>query len=164
MAPKPELIRIKTLEEIKQEKAAKSQNQKDSSKTIKLTKRVVTVKDGKAFSEILQAKKDEQQPGMKMAEQTVMGAPGRNQQEPDPSSAPLHPKPNNVEKVRVKTLEEIRREKAARLQAQQAVPCEAETSCDPDGVLRRQRLLSVKKLPSSKQKNRAASSRPADSS
>ncbi|XP_037534492.1 zinc finger CCCH domain-containing protein 11A [Nematolebias whitei] len=155
----PELIHIKTLEEIKQEKAAKSQNQKDSSlvitqntsqtsKAMKCTKRVVTVKDGKT-SDILQAKKrqqDEQQPVVKKVEQTGMDAPGRNQEEPDP--APPHPKPNNVEKVRVKTLEEIRREKAARLQAQQAVPSESEKSSDAQSVPQRQRLLYIKKLPS----------------
>lgn len=132
---------------------------------MKCTKRVVTVKDGKTFSEIMQAKKrqlDEQQPVIKKVEQMGMGAPGRNQEEPDPASP--HPKPNNVENVRIKTLEEIRREKAARLQAQQAMPSEFEKSSDAQSVPKRQRLLCIKKLPSqSKQKKHAADSHPAES-
>ncbi|XP_013866031.1 zinc finger CCCH domain-containing protein 11A isoform X2 [Austrofundulus limnaeus] len=160
-APKaPEQIRIKTLEEIKLEKAAKSQDQKDSSsvvapdtsktdpsKATKFTKRIITVKVGESLSESLRPKRKQQdeqekQPSTKKPEQTVEKAPGKNQEEPDPASAP-----KDVEKVRVKTLEEIRREKAARMQAQQDAPSETKTSNDPENVPKIRRLLCIKKLP-----------------
>ncbi|XP_017292627.1 zinc finger CCCH domain-containing protein 11A isoform X2 [Kryptolebias marmoratus] len=152
-APKaPEQIRIKTLEEIKQEKAAKSQNQKNSSldvtpnasktnptKATKFTKRGITVKVGKTFSEILRAKKKQQdEEEIKNADQVMESSPDRNQEE-------LEPK--DVEKVRVKTLEEIRREKAARSQAQQAEPSETKKSSDSENLLKRRRLLCIKKPP-----------------
>uniref|UniRef100_A0A3Q3B552 Zinc finger CCCH-type containing 11A n=1 Tax=Kryptolebias marmoratus TaxID=37003 RepID=A0A3Q3B552_KRYMA len=155
-APKaPEQIRIKTLEEIKQEKAAKSQNQKNSSldvtpnasktnptKATKFTKRGITVKVGKTFSEILRAKKKQQdEEEIKNADQVMESSPDRNQEE-------LEPK--DVEKVRVKTLEEIRREKAARSQAQQAEPSETKKSSDSENLLKRRRLLCIKKPPTQK--------------
>ncbi|CAJ1051849.1 zinc finger CCCH domain-containing protein 11A isoform X2 [Xyrichtys novacula] len=137
----PEQIQIKTLEQIRQEKAAKSQNQKDgppaaapepnitkaiNNKT-RGVKRAITVKDDsisgiKTFSEILRAKKkrqeeeeeeEQQNRSPKKAKQPAEKAAGKNQGTAGPESPAAG-------EVRVKTLEEIRREKAARMQAQQA--------------------------------------------
>lgn len=138
----PEQIRIKTLEEIKQEKAAKSQI-KDSPSTVapeinlpqlvatKTTKggikRTIATKDHsishiKTFSEVLHAKKrrQEKNPSPTPAKHTVEKAPGKSQGEPGTAQ----PAPEKVAGVRVKTLEEIRREKAARIQAEQAMESE----------------------------------------
>uniref|UniRef100_A0A3Q3BHH2 Zinc finger CCCH-type containing 11A n=1 Tax=Kryptolebias marmoratus TaxID=37003 RepID=A0A3Q3BHH2_KRYMA len=134
------------------ESTAKSQNQKNSSldvtpnasktnptKATKFTKRGITVKVGKTFSEILRAKKKQQdEEEIKNADQVMESSPDRNQEE-------LEPK--DVEKVRVKTLEEIRREKAARSQAQQAEPSETKKSSDSENLLKRRRLLCIKKPP-----------------
>lgn len=142
----PEEIRIKTLEEIRQEKAAKSQSQKETpvvvnvemtktipAKAIKGNKRAITMKDSsighvKTFSELIRAKKkkqeeeQEQNRSPKRAGDSVGKAPEKNQDESDSAS----PEGINVGKVRVKTLEEIRREKAERMQAQQS----EKKSCD----------------------------------
>lgn len=53
-----------------------------------------------------------------------------------------------MEGVRVKTLEEIRREKAARLQAQQAQEAENKKSSDTENDAKKPRLLRIKKLAS----------------
>ncbi|XP_015255464.1 PREDICTED: zinc finger CCCH domain-containing protein 11A [Cyprinodon variegatus] len=154
-AKAPELIRIKTLEEIRQDKAAKSSGQNDAPSAaaaelpntdlVKGIKRSVTVRGAqvshvKTFSEIVRAKKrkqEEQQnqnPDSK-EEQSVEKPAGKS-----PEGAP------DVEKVRVKTLEEIRREKAARVQAQQA---EAKQSADAErSAPKRRQLLRMKKPPS----------------
>ncbi|XP_073323747.1 zinc finger CCCH domain-containing protein 11A isoform X2 [Pagrus major] len=163
----PEQIRIKTLEEIRQEKAAKSQSRDSPSvgaseinntKTTKGVKRAISVKDHsithiKTFSEILHARKkrqDEQQeqsPSHKKAKHTVEKAPGKSQGECD-SAGPC-PKAINVGGVKVKTLEEIRREKAARLQAQQALEAENKKSSDTEeNGAKKPRLLRIKKLAS----------------
>ncbi|XP_069370438.1 zinc finger CCCH domain-containing protein 11A isoform X2 [Paralichthys olivaceus] len=122
----PEQIRIKTLEEIKQEKAAKSQSKSqndgpsivgpESTKTNKGVKRAIAVKDVKIVSEIPRAKRtrqEEQNTSPKKAKNTGNSQAQTNAAGPCPEAA-------NIEEVRVKTLEEIRREKAARIQAQQA--------------------------------------------
>ncbi|XP_030275307.1 zinc finger CCCH domain-containing protein 11A isoform X4 [Sparus aurata] len=162
----PEQIRIKTLEEIRQEKAAKSQSKEgpsvgaheiNNTKTAKGVKRAITNRDHsithiKTFSEILHARKkrqDEQQeqsPSPKKAKHTVENAPGKSQGECN-SAGPCH-KAINVEGVRVKTLEEIRREKAARLQAQQAHEAENKKSSDTENGAKKPRLLRIKKLAS----------------
>ncbi|XP_047439006.1 zinc finger CCCH domain-containing protein 11A isoform X2 [Mugil cephalus] len=158
-----EPIRIKTLEEIRQEKAAKSQSQNDNSsmETPEVTasksaatrgvKRAATAKgspDGrlKTFSEAIRAKKKRQEekqelgPGSKKAKHTAAeNAPGKNQAESGPEGT-------NKGEVRVKTLEEIRKEKAARIQAQQAKEAEAKKSSDTEeNGIKRPRLLHVKK-------------------
>lgn len=172
----PQQIRIKTLEEIRQEKAAKSQSQKhgcDSSrdsrnpavtpeinktKTTKGVKRAITIKDDsithiKTFSEILHAKKrrqeeeQEQNPSLRKAKHTVDKAPGKRQGEPDRTEP--GPEATNVVGVRVKTLEEIRREKAARIQAEQVVEAENKKSSDTEeNGAKKPRLLRIKKLQS----------------
>ncbi|KAM8756368.1 zinc finger CCCH domain-containing protein 11A isoform 1-T2 [Acanthopagrus schlegelii] len=162
----PEQIRIKTLEEIRQEKAAKSQSKDgpsvgaheiNNTKTAKGVKRAITNRDHsithiKTFSEILHARKkrqDEQQeqsPSPKKAKHTVEKAPGKSQGECN-SAGPCQ-KAINVEGVRVKTLEEIRREKAARLQVQQALEAENKKSSDTESSAKKPRLLRIKKLAS----------------
>ncbi|XP_051804214.1 zinc finger CCCH domain-containing protein 11A-like isoform X1 [Acanthochromis polyacanthus] len=148
----PEQIRIKTLEEIKQEKAAKSQSHKDASSATppevtmtktKGIKRAITVTDAsvgqvKMFSEILQAKKrmheKEQEPKTRLL---VEEASGESHGESETADG----------EVRVKTLEEIRREKAARIQAQQTAVSENKKSSDTeDSGAKKPRLLRIKKL------------------
>ncbi|XP_035518097.1 zinc finger CCCH domain-containing protein 11A [Morone saxatilis] len=168
----PEQIRIKTLEEIKQEKAAKSQSEDSPSvmapeisstktittKTTKGVKRAITVKDDsinhiRTFSEILHDKKkrqeeqqQEQNPSPKKAKHTVEKAPGKNQGESD-TAGPANDS-GNVGRVRVKTLEEIRREKAARIQVQQALEAENKKNSDTEETgAKKPRLLRIKKLP-----------------
>ncbi|XP_069543934.1 zinc finger CCCH domain-containing protein 11A isoform X1 [Brachyistius frenatus] len=130
----PEQIRIKTLEEIKQEKAVKSQPQShkdapqtpktNSSKASKGSKRAIGVKDAsighvKTFSEILRAKKkrqeEEEDPSLMKAKHTVEKVPDKIQGEADADGP--GPEATEMEEVRVKTLEEIRREKTVRVQA-----------------------------------------------
>lgn len=119
-------------------------------------KRAITNRDHsithiKTFSEILHARKkrqDEQQgqsPSPKKAKHTVEKAPGKSQGECN-SAGPCQ-KAINVEGVRVKTLEEIRREKAARLQVQQALEAENKSS-DTESSAKKPRLLRIKKLAS----------------
>lgn len=119
-------IRIKTLEEIRQEKAARNLN---TSKVVRVVKEVpakelspskksVKAAGGpqvKTFSEMLHEKKKMQE---KKAEEvsTTARSPEGNE---GPSTAGAAVKaPVAAGEVRVKTLEEIRREKAARMQAQ----------------------------------------------
>ncbi|TMS19083.1 hypothetical protein E3U43_003404 [Larimichthys crocea] len=156
----PEQIRIKTLEEIKQEKAAKSQLKEgpsvmapeiNNSNIKKGIKRAITIKNDsvghiKTFSEVLHAKKrrQEEQNHSPKKKQSVEKAPGKNQGEYD--TAGPGPETTNIAGVRVKTLEEIRREKAARLHAQQAVEAENKKSSDTEeNGAQKARLLRIKK-------------------
>uniref|UniRef100_A0A8C7WS67 Uncharacterized protein n=1 Tax=Oryzias sinensis TaxID=183150 RepID=A0A8C7WS67_9TELE len=158
----PVQIRIKTLEEIRREKAAKSQKdapldvspdapaeipKTGAVRTIRGVKRTVSVKDApvgniKTFSEIVLSKKKRQEEKRarisKIAEGPVEKTVSRT---PDESDTPEDGKEG---KVRVKTLEEIRREKAARLQAQQDT--DSGESRDQEGPAKKRRLLRVKKL------------------
>ncbi|XP_008408541.1 zinc finger CCCH domain-containing protein 11A [Poecilia reticulata] len=160
----PDRIRIKTLEEIRQAKAAKAGSQKDVPaadaaettkpdpvRAAKATKRSITLTDApighvKTFSEIIREKKmkqEEQQnqnPNLMKAEHPEEKAPAKG---PGPMDAA------DVEKVRVKTLEEIRREKAAKVQAQQT------TDSPEHSAPKRPHLLRVKKPPT-QQGNTAA--------
>lgn len=166
-----EQIRIKTLEEIRQEKAAKSQSENDglsvvcpestkaiTTKATKGDKQAIAVRDDsighvKNFSEILRAKKkgqEEQQewnPSPKKMKHTVEKAPDKSQAD----SIMVEPVPDtkNVGKVRVKTLEEIRKEKAARIQAQQTLEPENKKSSDTEeNGAKKPRLLRINKLAS----------------
>ncbi|XP_041836016.1 zinc finger CCCH domain-containing protein 11A isoform X2 [Melanotaenia boesemani] len=165
----PEQIRIKTLEEIRQEKAAKSQSQKDApfevspevtktntTKAPKGVKRAVTVKHASIShvktSEILQAKKKreeeerEQKHSPKRTKLTVEKTSSKSQGELD--MARSSPEDTDKGKVRVKTLEEIRREKAARVEAQQPMDAESKKSSDSDeNGAKKPRLLRLKKPP-----------------
>ncbi|XP_054880670.1 zinc finger CCCH domain-containing protein 11A [Poeciliopsis prolifica] len=162
----PDRIRIKTLDEIRQAKAAKAGSQKDAPaadaaettkadlvRAAKATKRSITLTDApighvKTFSEVIREKKMKQEeeqnqnPNLMKAEHPEEKAPAKG---PGPTDAA------DVEKVRVKTLEEIRREKAARVQAQQ-------TTDSPDSehsAPKRPHLLRAKKPPT-QQSNMAA--------
>ncbi|KAI4827245.1 hypothetical protein KUCAC02_030655 [Chaenocephalus aceratus] len=128
-----EQIRIKTLEEIRQEKAGKSPSQSrkahpetDIHKPTKSAKRAITVKKDpishiKTFSEILHAKKkrqeeQDQSPTLKKARLSGEKAAGRSQGPSDTVAA--RPEAANLGELGVKTLEEIRMEKAGRSPAQ----------------------------------------------
>ncbi|XP_074544888.1 zinc finger CCCH domain-containing protein 11A [Halichoeres trimaculatus] len=164
----PEQIQIKTLEQIRQEKAAKSQNQIDGSglapevnvtkiipnKATRGSKRGITIKDNtisevKTLSEILLAKKkrqeaqQEQNLSPKRAKLAAEKAPGKNQDAAGPGSGS---EGTAVGELRVKTLEEIRREKAARIQTQQTMGTENK-NCDSEenSEAKKARLLHVKK-------------------
>ncbi|KAG8007325.1 Zinc finger CCCH domain-containing protein 11A [Nibea albiflora] len=156
----PEQIRIKTLEEIKQEKAAKAQLKEgpsamapeiNNSNIKKGIKRAISIKNDsvghiKTFSEILHAKKrrQEEQNHSPKKKQSVEKAPGKNQGECD--TAGPGPETTNTGGVRVKTLEEIRREKAARLHAQQAAGAENKKGSDTEeNGAQKARLLRIKK-------------------
>ncbi|XP_050978566.1 zinc finger CCCH domain-containing protein 11A isoform X3 [Labeo rohita] len=118
-------IRIKTLEEIRQEKAARSLNTSKVVRVVKETpvkelspsKKSIKPIGGpqvKTFSEILHEKKKLQE--KKAKEVNTAKSPESNE---GPSTAGAAVKaPVTAGEVRVKTLEEIRREKAARMQAQ----------------------------------------------
>lgn len=159
MEPKKasEPIRIKTLEEIRQEKAAKCQSlskdgpsvsapETNNTKITKDHKRAITIKEHslghvKTFSEILHAKKKRQQED-KQGKHVVEKAPGISQGESDTAE----PQTQILGGVRVKTLEEIRREKAARSQAQQVLEAERTKSCNTEeNGIKKPRLLRVKK-------------------
>ncbi|XP_028261435.1 zinc finger CCCH domain-containing protein 11A isoform X2 [Parambassis ranga] len=166
----PEPVRIKTLEEIKQEKAAKSQCQshKDAPSVVapentttktatKGIKRAITVKDTsdrhvKTFSEILRAKKkrqEEQNSSPTTANNTVEKGPSKTQKESE--TAGLDPEPTNVTEVKVKTLEEIRREKATRIQVQQSKEAEKRKNTDAEeNGAKKPALLHIKKQASQK--------------
>ncbi len=156
----PEEIRIKTLEEIKQEKAAKSQLKEGPSvetsntKTSKGVKRAITVKDNsvshiKTFSEILHAKKNRQE-----EQQEQNPSPKRAKNSVESDTAAVGPEATNLGEVRVKTLEEIRREKAARIQAQQPVEPENKKNCgNEENGDKKPRLLRIKKLVSQSKKS-----------
>lgn len=158
--PKPSGdIRIKTLEEIRQEKAAKSLN---SSKVVRVVKEVPkeppnpskkNVKPAggppvKTFSEILQEKKKMQEKRVQEMNTTAKSPEGN---EGFCSAEAAVKAPMAAAEVRVKTLEEIRREKAARMQAQlqentdDKIPTssEAESSGPP-----KRRILRVNKASS----------------
>lgn len=161
-----EQIRIKTLEEIRQEKATKSQL-KDNPSTVapetnhpqvvptKTTKggikRTITTKDHpishiKTFSEVLHAKKrrqEEKNASPTTTKHTV--EKGKSQGEPGTDE----PAPERGAGLRVKTLEEIRREKAARIQAEQAMEAENKKSVNTEeNGAKKPRLLRIKKLAS----------------
>ncbi|KAM4624814.1 zinc finger CCCH domain-containing protein 11A isoform 2-T3 [Polymixia lowei] len=169
----PEQIRIKTLEEIRQEKATKSQSQKDSpavvlppaptatksssSKAATGSKRAITVKSAsivqvKTFSEILHARKKKQEGGQE--KQDKPSSPNKTKQKgPDEAqgqsdaAAPSRVASPGAE-VRVKTLEEIRREKAAKIQVQQTQEPEDSKSPAPgfeEATRKKPRLLRINK-------------------
>ncbi|XP_068450240.1 zinc finger CCCH domain-containing protein 11A [Clinocottus analis] len=148
----PEQIRIKTLEEIRQEKAAKSQSQSQKenpssvapeinrTKTTKAVKRAITIRDGsvgQVKSEVLRAKKKRQE------EQDP--EPKKRQGESSPAAP--DPKAANIGQLRIKTLEEIRREKAAKIQALPSLGNENKKSSDTEeNNAKKPRLMRIKKL------------------
>ncbi|KAF7653548.1 hypothetical protein LDENG_00081630 [Lucifuga dentata] len=170
-----EQIRIKTLEEIRKEKAAKlqPQSQKDkssdvsseititktvSTKASKGTKRAITIRSAsigqvKDFSEILHTKKKRQEERQEQNSSPTVAKPDTENtsgKTPDESDAP---KPNHDasegSEVRVKTLEEIRREKAVKIQAQQTLEGENQKSPSLEESGAKKLLLLRIKKPSS---------------
>ncbi|XP_014023264.2 zinc finger CCCH domain-containing protein 11A isoform X2 [Salmo salar] len=126
-----EVIRIKTLEEIRHEKLAKTQGQGDDHRpsvpdttASKASKRSAAVKSAaglhvKTFSEILHAKRkleEDQGPSLRKTKLLAVEAALGNSQRPPEPAMPMRVVPPGG-RVKVKTLEEIRREKAARMQA-----------------------------------------------
>lgn len=151
----PEQIRIKTLEEIRKEKAAKSLSKQspsgsesDEVKPVKDLRKLIVMMNpiGKTKSmcdaPASAAKKEleevPKQPTAKLLAKKAV------QSEPSPPATAPH-----LGGVQVKTLEEIRREKAARIEAQRGK--EAEPSKDGDGEScsgKNSHLLLVKKAAS----------------
>ncbi|KAL0978117.1 hypothetical protein UPYG_G00166120 [Umbra pygmaea] len=171
----PEVIRIKTLEEIRREKLTKSLGQAkgqvgdgypivpdttNNTSAVKAPKRSSPGKPAaghmKTFSEILHAKRklggDQlQSPSLRKAKQPVMEvAPGNSplQQAPEPAR-PSRVAPAGGE-VKVKTLEEIRREKAARIQALGKERSNGKGSAQPSGEAgaQKSRILRINKAAS----------------
>ncbi|KAG5274675.1 hypothetical protein AALO_G00138910 [Alosa alosa] len=143
----PGEIRIKTLEEIRQEKAAKSQAQASGDSSSDPSKKVTN------SSETLLAKKQQGLQKRKVREMTqaVNVQQGKEAPEAAPVGKPPAPTQPSGE-VRVKTLEEIRREKAARLGVQaQSPPTQDQSSSsgsEDGGAPNKRRILHINKTPS----------------
>ncbi|XP_062402313.1 zinc finger CCCH domain-containing protein 11A [Sardina pilchardus] len=140
-------IRIKTLEEIRQEKAAKSQAQAsgDSSSDPVAKKVTNTTETLLAKKQALQKRKAREMTHTVNAQQAKEAPEAPEAALVDKPPAPTQPSGG----VRVKTLEEIRREKAARLGVQaQSPPAQDQSSSSgsEDGVApNKRRLLHVNK-------------------
>ncbi|XP_067084979.1 zinc finger CCCH domain-containing protein 11A isoform X2 [Osmerus mordax] len=152
----PPEIHIKTLQEIRLAKAAKSQNLKTAppitttaTKTSpKVSKRSIMVKAAsivqvKTFSEVLHAKKKLQKERLqKTKPQSSSGAPSGSPTKGPAEEAVPGRGLSFTPGVRVKTLEEIRREKAARMQAK----CQGEDEGEAGGkVARKPQLPRIRK-------------------
>lgn len=140
-------IRIKTLEEIRQEKAVKSQMQckgvaavpEVPSNTLTSTKKVKRPVSGpsvRTFSEILHEKK-------KLQETKVVPQQSENSTE-GPTNTGVIKTSTQTGEIRVKTLEEIRKEKAARLQAKSQDPTN-DIASGPSDTAPKRRILSIGK-------------------
>lgn len=144
----PEQIHIKTLEEIRKEKAAKSLSkdlplapESSNTKPTKGLRRITMVEQPvsniKTSSDILCSTRK----GQEMEERAKLVPKKAAQCESGP--VPVAP---NLGGIQVKTLEEIRREKAARIEAQQGKEAENKKSCDTeDSCAKKPRLLLIKK-------------------
>ncbi|XP_046880669.1 zinc finger CCCH domain-containing protein 11A isoform X2 [Hypomesus transpacificus] len=155
----PPEIHIKTLEEIRLAKAAKSPNLKTeppitttATKTSpKVSKRSIMVKTAsivqvKTFSEVLHAKKKLQKERLqKTKSQSSSGAPSGSPSKGLAEEAVPGRGPPPRAGVRVKTLEEIRCEKAARMQAK----CQGEDEGEAGGKAGRKPQLPRIRKPSS---------------
>lgn len=143
----PAQIHVKTLEEIRLEKAARLKDapETSSSRAAGSEKTVLTARDlspdqGRTPSEVCSAKRkriQEQQP-----ESGAEKVPGRSQAEEPAGARTGPPEPNTG--VRVKTLEEIRREKAARVGSKQVSRAENNRR-DGEKVVKKPRLLRINK-------------------
>lgn len=151
-------IHVKTLEEIRLEKAARLKDclsdgtpETSSNKAAKSEKRVLTTKDQssgplRTLAEVCFAKRrrmQEQQPGSGTEK-----VPGRSQPEESaagsaPAAAGSDLAAPNPTGIRVKTLEEIRREKAAKILSKQV--SKAESTLDGEKVVKKTRLLKISK-------------------
>lgn len=151
----PEQIRIKTLEEIKQEKAAKSLKESpaaEMTKTVtakspKGVKRAITVRDSsianiRTFSEVLHAKKKRQEENQKERKPLDEKSKDKSQ---DKAETVKTQENECVGQIKVKTLEEIRREKAARLQAQETQELQQKSPEHQESNAKKPRLLRLNK-------------------
>uniref|UniRef100_A0AAR2LMQ0 C3H1-type domain-containing protein n=1 Tax=Pygocentrus nattereri TaxID=42514 RepID=A0AAR2LMQ0_PYGNA len=149
--PKPSgEIRIKTLEEIRKEKATKSQLQHKGVrvvmevpvKTLNSTKkgnRPVSGPQVKTFSEILHEKKKLQED--KGVSQQGSSSPERSEGLENTVAVKVAAQSGEV---RVKTLDEIRKEKAARMQAQ-AQETSSDSTLSSNDVVVKRRILRISK-------------------
>lgn len=157
---KPGQIRIKALEEIKQEKAAKSLIPKEcpaseititketANKSSKALKRAITVKDAsignvRTFSETLHEKRKRQEENEKETKPINEKSTDKSQGNTETVGSQEN---ECVGQIRVKTLEEIRREKAARLQAQEAQEPQQKIPEHQESNAKKPRLLRLKKV------------------
>ncbi|KAG9352780.1 hypothetical protein JZ751_017356 [Albula glossodonta] len=155
-APPPGEIRIKTLEEIRKEKVAKTPGQgKASGAAIKVPspiKKSSKPAGGihvKTFSEILHAKKKQEEMQKAAVEEQAQedGSSGKGKAPSQGQGVEKVPAAQHGE-VRVKTLEEIRREKAARMQAMGPEAKTEDISSPVSGagsVAPKRRILRIKK-------------------
>lgn len=152
----PEQIHIKTLDEIRKEKAAKSlskdlpsASESNSTKPTKGLRRITMVDQPvssiKTSSDILCSTRKRQE--VEERPKLVPTKAAQSESGPVPAAPTLGG-------IQVKTLEEIRREKAARIEVQQGKEAEDKKSCDTeDGCAKKLRLLIIKK-PASQSKKR----------
>lgn len=141
-------IRIKTLEEIRQEKAAKAQASGDSPSN--------PPKNATAEKPLAKKQQGPLKRKVRVVSETTDTQQGKETPEAAPVSTPVNkppaPTPASGE-VRVKTLEEIRREKAARLGAQaqssRAASNPSSSSGSEEGdAPNKRRILRISKTPS----------------
>ncbi|CAF92178.1 unnamed protein product [Tetraodon nigroviridis] len=168
----PGQFHVKTLKEIRLEKAARLKDcpsadapETSSNKAAKSKKRVLTTKDQssgppRTFAEVCSAKRrkvQEQQPssgtekvsGQSQPEESAAAGSGPAAARP----GPVAPNPTGIQ---VKTLEEIRREKAARLQSKPI--SKAESTSGGEKVVKKTRLLKISKASLTASDNRFLSS------
>ncbi|KAM9859686.1 zinc finger CCCH domain-containing protein 11A [Aulostomus maculatus] len=157
-------IRIKTLEEIRLEKAAKSKSLSPSheasetsinktipaktipTKTTKSLRRAIAIQDHsiRTCAKILHTNRKRQD-----EQQEQNGSPKKAGVTAEGTGSGSDPEASKGGEVRVKTLEEIRREKAARNQAQQVLEAESKKHPNTDEkAVKKPRLLRMKKQPS----------------
>lgn len=152
----PGQIRVKTLEEIRLEKAARLKDclsadapETSSNKAAKSEKRDLTTKDLssgplRTFAEVCFVKRkrmQEQQSGSGTEK-----VPGQSQPEESAAGSGLVAVGSGLaapDTIRVKTLEEIRREKAARVLSKQA--SKGESTAGVEKVVKKTRLLKISK-------------------
>lgn len=152
----PGQIRVKTLEEIRLEKAARLKDclsadapETSSNKAAKSEKRDLTTKDLssgplRTFAEVCFVKRkrmQEQQSGSGTEK-----VPGQSQPEESAAGSGLVAAGSGLaapDTIRVKTLEEIRREKAARVLSKQA--SKGESTSGVEKVVKKTRLLKISK-------------------
>lgn len=151
----PEQIHIKTLEEIRKERASKSLSkdlpsapESNNTKPTKGLRRITMVEQPVSYSKTSSDILCSTRKGPEVKESAKLVPKKAAQSESGP--VPVAP---NLGGVQVKTLEEIRREKAARNEAQQGKEAENKKSCDTeDSCAKKPRLLLIKKPASQSKK------------
>lgn len=154
----PGQIRVKTLEEIRLEKAARLKDclsadapETSSNKAAKSEKRDLTTKDLssgplRTFAEVCFVKRkrmQEQQSGSGTEKVPGQSQPAESAAGSGPAAVGSGPAAPDTMGIRVKTLEEIRREKAARVLSKQA--SKGESTSGVEKVVKKTRLLKISK-------------------